>query len=859
MKLRDRLWRACQSIRRRGLPHGLCVALLLATSAFAEDPAPSGEAPLEVSAAEPVDEIESQAGSDADFDEELDPQDAGSDAAPMLGVEEIVITGETVQVVDHTSTSVVGFDPNVLKMEGIKDIRDLSNFTPSLEIKSAFAASNPTIFIRGIGLDDFNANAATAVAIYQDGVYMQSPAGQLFQFFDVEGVQVLRGPQPTLYRNAEAGAILVNSRKPTEEFEGYLTTSYGTYNLIEVEGAVGGPIVPEWLLGRVSASWGIRDGITRNRCAKREEACTLSQPGSDGSLQYQEGMNEWTNDVDAWAARSQLLLKLPLGQTESEWLLNAHGGQNRSRALQYQHRGARFGPVSEIPIEIGGRDQNGYQDVDGDPFAGDYNLDGPERIDLFGSSLAGSWRFGDAYELRSLTGYEWHDLYRKENSDAGPRFVLESEYEDKAWQLSQQLDLHGDWDSLITSEIGDGEWTLGVYYLQEDLDVGNFFDTVSNGTAQHLTQEYTQKTRNFATYAQSEYRFRPGCSLIPCDFTLLAGARYNVEHKSFVTSVCEQGREVCDRSALEGEDAETWTGWGGEVSLAWNYSESSNLYIKYARGWKGGHFNGGATSVFDIITGVEPETVDSFEGGLRSFWFDDRLMMNATGFYYDYQELQVFIIEQTEGGYPIPKLVNATSAVIYGAELDLRAEPLPSLELTYNFAWVESEYADFVVTFPETIRPPRPCRTCPPPPPVIVRREFDYTGNPLIGSPRFSMTGSVSYRWDLPGALFGRGPGSLTPRFSFSWKDDIFFDACSGRGERCNFPEGFFGQKAFSVFNAALTWTSENERFEVTGWVHNFLDEHYKTQNFDLTRGLGIILDAYADPRTFGVTATISF
>ena len=102
--------------------------------------------------------------------------------------------------------------------------------------------------------------------------------------------------------------------------------------------------------------------------------------------------------------------------------------------------------------------------------------------------------------------------------------------------------------------------------------------------------------------------------------------------------------------------------WSGDFSLAWNYSEDSNLYIKYSRGWKGGHFNGGAVSIFDIITGVDPEIVDSYEAGLRSHWFDDRLTLNLTGFYYDYLDLQVFIVEQTALGYPIPKLVNASDA-----------------------------------------------------------------------------------------------------------------------------------------------------------------------------------------------------
>ena len=170
-------------------------------------------------------------------------------------------------LVKDNTISVMTFDPGVLQVEGIKDIRDLSNFTPSLEIKSAFAASNPTIYIRGVGLDDFNANAASAVAIYQDGVYMQSPAGQLAQFYDVESVEVLRGPQGSLYRSASAGAILLRSQRPEDEFSTSVTGTYGNYELWEVEAFVNVPIIPDILTSRFSGTWSIRDGITKNRCA----------------------------------------------------------------------------------------------------------------------------------------------------------------------------------------------------------------------------------------------------------------------------------------------------------------------------------------------------------------------------------------------------------------------------------------------------------------------------------------------------------------------------------------------------------------------------------------------------------------
>jgi hypothetical protein len=339
-------------------------------------------------------------------DEDLDPEIFDSNSLPSLDIEEIIITGEQGgMLVKDDTVSVMSFDAGELQVEGIKDIRDLSNFTPSLEIKSAFAASNPTIYIRGVGLDDFNANAASAVAVYQDGVYMQSPAGQLFQFYDVENVEVLRGPQGTLYRNASAGAILLRSRKPEDEFSSSVTATYGNFELWEVEGFVNAPIIPDILSGRLSGTWAIRDGITKNRCAAQADQaevippppgrpvkppCNQTTGGAPGVPQVRfvdPHLDDDTNDVDYFAVRGQLLLNAPIWETETEWLLNVHGGQNNSRAFQYQHTGVKIDPKSEEPSNIGGPDAGGYQDNDGDPFAGDYNIDGPEDIDLWGANL----------------------------------------------------------------------------------------------------------------------------------------------------------------------------------------------------------------------------------------------------------------------------------------------------------------------------------------------------------------------------------------------------------------------------------------------------------------------------------------
>jgi iron complex outermembrane receptor protein len=303
-----------------------------------------------------------------------------------------------------------------------------------------------------------------------------------------------------------------------------------------------------------------------------------------------------------------------------------------------------------------------------------------------------------------------------------------------------------------------------------------------------------------------------------------------------------------------------WDGWSGDFIFSWIYNEEeSNVYIKYSRGWKGGHFNGGATTKFDIITGVDPEIVDSYEIGLRSHWFDGRLMTNLTGFFYDYKDLQVFKLQQDPlAGFTVAKLVNAQDADVYGVEIDLAAQPIEGMNITFNAAWVESEYNEFITDLPFRFQPTKPGGR-PIGGIIQVFFPFDYSGNDLIGSPQFSFTGSIDYEIPLPGQIRGRGLGSLTPRYSFSWKDDIFFDASSGRGAYLNFPEAFFGQESFWIHNASLSWRSENELIEVTGWVHNFLDEHYKTSSDDVSLGLNYVLNAWADPRTYGISVSLSY
>jgi iron complex outermembrane receptor protein len=282
-------------------------------------------------------------GADADEvpDEQSKEPDRADDGGGVAGVETIVVRGARSQLTSvDAPSSVVSFDPEDLTALGASDISGLSQFTPNLEVKAAFAASNPTLFIRGVGLKDYFSNAASAVAVYNDRIYMNSPTGQLFQMFDLEGVEILRGPQGVLFgRNATAGAIRVLPQRPSGDFGGFTTVAYGKKNLLELEGAVDTPLVPQVLSARISGRLNMRDGIMKNRCADLVNAlgpaCRL-----DGLRIPPGDLEDETNDVNNWAARGMFELQ-PM--SSMNWMLNLSGGRNRSTATQFQGIGAAGG------------------------------------------------------------------------------------------------------------------------------------------------------------------------------------------------------------------------------------------------------------------------------------------------------------------------------------------------------------------------------------------------------------------------------------------------------------------------------------------------------------------------------------
>lgn len=258
----------------------ILIALLIAPPGIAQAPV-EGAGDASRSDARVEGEAEPADDEDADADEEDEAEEEARDAAddavrdfePDLDIEDITVTGTETEGLKSVPIAVTQFGAADIQNLRIQDIADLSSYTPNLEINTAFAASNPTLFIRGIGLKDYNSNSAGAVAIIQDGVMMNSPVAQLFSIFDIQSIEVLRGPQGSGSdgRNATAGAIKLHAYKPDGEYSSSGSFTYGNYRAYESEGAIGFPIFPEALNETLSARFAFtanfRDGYVTNECA----------------------------------------------------------------------------------------------------------------------------------------------------------------------------------------------------------------------------------------------------------------------------------------------------------------------------------------------------------------------------------------------------------------------------------------------------------------------------------------------------------------------------------------------------------------------------------------------------------------
>lgn len=816
-------------------------------------------------------------------------------ADPWAGVEEMVVTGAgTAGLLADVTTSAIAFDSTELEEVGAQDISDLARFTPSLEIKTT-SATTPVFFIRGVGLNDANANAAGAIAIYVDGVPINSAAIQLTSLFDTESVEVLRGPQAFIDgRNASGGLISTASKKPDGEFSASLRADYGNFGYYDLEGALGVPIVGDELAARFAFRRTYRDGLIRNRCGGLNVPDTTNvcnEAGTLGGGLIPQGLPNHTNNADRVAWRSQIRFAPEDAPAEMVWLLNFHharidqaptlgqmigtGSTSTTNVLRYNDPSIdkRFRRnLGRVPDSVAPRDRRAYaarrtleqvtRNIDrANPFVNDYDFDGFERLTQLGGFLSGDMQLGQL-SVTTVTGIEQWDRESDTDFDFSSTPMAHLVRADDAIQFTENLGLE--------YEMVDVPLTLrgGAYALVEKLDSDRGFALRVTSTDQrNLTQTFTQDLFSWGLFGSLEWRpFE--------EFTIEAGARANWERKDFDLEVARiLPNPNLPPSRNFSRATRTWSAPTYGVNFTYHMTEDINAFWKYTRGWKSGHFNASVITLQGLDNPViptnvaQPETIDSLEIGFDATLFGGAFWLRSSAFYYRYDNYQVFLLQSQDGSAPQLEIINANSAQIFGIETDLKLRPLDffpvipeparNLTISANFAWLNSEFLDFstnrFVTLPSNPLIPSPQVN-------IANKTIDFTGNVLPNTPEFKLSATVEYAFDI-GRL-----GVLTPRYDVTWTDDIFFDPSQGVGQppqrtasRGVLPQYAIGQRAYALHDVRLTWTTPTGTVTVAGWIRNVTNEVYKENVRDLSTAFNYIANFIGDPRTYGVSASLKF
>ncbi len=898
---------------------GLIVVASVTAVGAAEANEDGGLAPFQVAQADPPAE-----------DEPRPPAPPADD-----DIEEIVVLGaESESAEDYgVGDSVTGFGAEDLAALGAASIADLASFTPNLEIVTS-GATTPTFFIRGVGLNDFNANSTGAVAIYVDDVAVNAPALQLSSLFDMEAVNVLRGPQGTgLARNSSAGAIKLYSRKPTGEFGGFLRAEGGNFAFQDYEGAIEAPIVEDLLAARFAFRLSKRDGTMKNRCggapprelrtprprpaqqATANDVAPWSICGEPVTILFQEPIEirgtsdvpadlaRHLNDRDTWAARGTFLVEPTLDTT---FLIGLHGSRRDefTRVGQSIGTGGFYcldGDIANCGVEVGqggslvtnllgGRQGNaGYQpfeikkrltelapcynfgafggdvacgssaanpnfagfdrakrivsrelskDLDEEPWEGDFNHDGRTINDTWGAYLKGEIALPWNLELTSVTGYDTYERLISIDLDFSPETLFHIFTEDEGWQVTQDVQLAGELELVDESPIF---WDVGGFMLHEKLDVNivNDFGALTQFSVGE--RDYQQTLTSFGGYGHFSFDFWD-------DFSLDGGTRFNYEEKEIDYVLFELSGVI----PTELFEQDVWRAVTGTLRLTYRFREDAHAFWKYTRGWKPGHYNATGSRVRGV-TIADPEFIDAFETGLRASWFDRRLTLDLSLFYYNYKDYQIFTAQQFAGTGPEFVILNANDAEVYGAELELLVRPWDGMFVQIRPSWLESQFLDFVLVQQAVIT--RNNQN------VLVNRELQNSGNPLLNSPQFKVSFTVEQTIPLgPGARHGM----IVPRWDGVWTDDTFYDATAGMGiptiQGINYPlEVTFAQRAYWLHNFRLAYRPPGSQVEIAGWVRNAFDTPYKQFGFDGSTFQRTTIYFVGDPRTFGATVTVNF
>jgi iron complex outermembrane receptor protein len=779
------------------------------------------------------------------------PQGVRAQAA----LQEIVVTAErrseNAQDVPVALTAISAAD---LASRGVRQAGDITSSVPNMLLNSPYGPeAQPTFTLRGVTTQDFSENQSSPIAMYVDEVYKSVGAVQALQTYDLDRVEVLRGPQGTLYgKNATGGAISFYSRNPNlTAYDGYVTAGAGNYSAYSLRGAVGGPIVDNELGWRVALLYEKRDGWVHSVV-----------PGV-----------EPLNGVDALAGRLTLMAK-PTDSLTATLKLSA----SRSGGTPYGAHAINNDPTvtrtndptaSLFTGNIGWFD-NGAK----------YALHKDIRNDSI--SLKLDWQVSSHVTLTSVTGFDYGRWYEKSDDGGLPIFIRLDDpntYFSSVNAFSQEI-------RLASHDSGAVGWLAGLYYGRESTHATvqfHFFDGYQGAWGPQIPPTAPSiplplygfdEYNNFDQIKDSRAVFLNTTFTVAPAVTVRAGIRYTKDKVTIEHFYALEGGLPNPGSVNAGTDpnidATTWwtqtigaqpatrsyfqtglapqgqgvvPGFGkdtnnvsGRVGIDWKPGEGLLAYASISQGYRGVAFNGQAYNDPTELTFAGPEKLTSYELGLKTEFWDRRAVFNAALFHYDYKNQQFLDAFTLPGGLGSGfRTVNAPKSRVDGAEFEFRAKATPDLEIGATLGLMHSKYVELTLHSGELQSPGVPRVCC--------------VGNKLIQAPDYNASVDVDWRFAHLGA------GDLRLFVNGNYYGKQYFDAFNTERD---------AQGAYGVANARVSFESTGKQGYAIGvWIKNLTNRQYLAYALnqkDLDTGvLGFDYALVGEPRTYGVDATLRF
>lgn len=760
-------------------------------------------------------------------------QESGVREVQLGAIEDIVVTARRrAESLQDTPIAISAVTSDGLVRRGIDNVTQIGDFTPNVKFNSTTPISgtnaSAAIFIRGIGQNDYQLSADPGVGLYLDGVYISRGVGNVLDVLNVERVEVLRGPQGTLFgRNTIGGAVSISTRKPGNEVAGNVELTTGSYDRIQIKGSIDLPLA-EGVYSNFSGFYHNRDGYLKGVVPGAPDLGDNDQLAGRFALRVEPSSNLSIDlAVDGSRSREEtapvaLIVGNELAPAAMVWnsvysgaagICTDLGNPARlsdQRCFNSQWALAPFrhaGTFNPLPPD--------FQEANGRPFQSVSDLD------IWGVSGVVEWEISSQLTAKSITAYRKVEGFWNRDTDHSPASITQTSSDWNQDQFSQEIQLFG---TLFDERVN---WLIGGYYSDES---GEHKDLVSIVDALFMSGAVLGGN-SYAAFGQATWE-------VIDDLSLTAGIRWTEDKKTFNNAnqhvvdagfltgepLNPDGSPLANGDPLMGPVGQTASirdrAWTPMASLSYRWSSEVLTYASYSKGFKGGGFTQRIFPPLGFIPSFSPETSETYELGFKTDLFDRRVRLNGAAFLNNYDNLQITVLDAQIGFAPI--IQNAAKARIKGLELELEARPTEALHVEAGLGYLDAKYRQ-----------------------VDIRALNSGVSEDtkLQNAPKWTLSGALSYEIELPRL------GFITPRVDWSYRSKVFNDAV-------NTP--LLAQPGYHLVNAAIAFTDATERLMITLGVKNLTDEEYLTSGYadDFS---GNIEGAFGRPREWYLSTRYNF